>query len=467
MIKKFKERLHESLDEASLKDNPAIPGEGGREGDYLKNVEGRAREKMMDIQRRHGRDLPMFMQIVFEAQQIQRGKEKELEKLAEDCIRELYGSILDGVTLDIKFPKSDEIKKSMEKVKPEPDDEKFKELEDAGVISEIQRRKIANNITQGEAKNTKLCLNLPEVSEGLIRILGRERGEKYLELLNKITEMASFFDWQIPMEVQLAMWERDKSGFSGSVRVEWDTPKDNEESEDLAQKILDELMQDSDVPEDAEELFNLTGPTIHALGSDFAMLLHETVKGIYELIAANAIPQDEETAETVIMNTDTLADEIEDLRFGPEIAADLRDFVNKFPETNTIPNLRERIFGKMMLMQPAQKFLDLMFYILNEDSKAKPIVQEMINEIKKEISDYELSLAGVDTDDEYEVPAEGPARQEVDDVSQLSQREIQKLIDDALDAGDYDKVRDLAQYLKESKRTLLEEKLHKEIGYPG
>jgi hypothetical protein len=35
---------------------------------------------MMDIQRRHGRDLPMFMQIVFEAQKIQRGKEKELEK---------------------------------------------------------------------------------------------------------------------------------------------------------------------------------------------------------------------------------------------------------------------------------------------------------------------------------------------------------------------------------------------------
>jgi hypothetical protein len=30
MIKKFKERLHESLDEASLKDNPGIPGEGGR-----------------------------------------------------------------------------------------------------------------------------------------------------------------------------------------------------------------------------------------------------------------------------------------------------------------------------------------------------------------------------------------------------------------------------------------------------
>ena len=47
MIKKFNERLQESLDEASLKDNPALPGEGGREGDYLKGVEGRAKEKQI------------------------------------------------------------------------------------------------------------------------------------------------------------------------------------------------------------------------------------------------------------------------------------------------------------------------------------------------------------------------------------------------------------------------------------
>jgi hypothetical protein len=467
MIKKFNERLQESLDEASLKDNPAIPGEGGREGDYLKDVEGRAKEKLMDIERRHGREIPRFMGLVSRARQIQAGNEKELEKLAEDSIRQIYGSILDGVNLNIKFPKPGEIQKSMEDVEPEVPPQ-LQELKDAEVISEIQRRKIANNITQGEAKNTKLCLNLPEVRDGLIRILGRERGEEYKDLLNKITEIASFFDWQIPMDVQLAMWERDRSGFAGSVRVEWETPEDNEETEDLAQKILDELINTPDVPDEAEDLFNLTGPTIHALGTDFAMLLHEAVKGIYELIAANAIPQDEETAETVIMNTDTLADEIEDLRYGPEIAADLRDFVNQFPEVNSIPNLRERIFGKMMLMQPAKKFLDLMFYILNEDPKAKPLVQDMINEIKKEISDYELSASGIEMDDEEIVPSQAQtAEDEDEDLSQLSQREIQRLIDNALDAGEYDKVRDLSKYLKESKRNLIEEKIHKEIGYPG
>ena len=458
------------VDEASLKDNPGIPGEGGKEGDYLSKVEGRAKEKLDSLQRRHGADIPRFMSFVSRAKQIQAGKEKDLEKLAEDAIRAYYGSILEEVTLNIKFPKEDQIKKSMEKVQAEPPEmPQLKELKDANIISEIQKRKIANNITQGEAKNTKLILNLPEVRDGLTRILGQEQGTEYKDLLNKITEIAGFFDWQIPMEVQLEMWKADKSGFSGSVTVEWNTDEE-ENSEELAQRILSELENGTEVPEEAEELFAQTGPTINALGTDFAMLLHESVKGIYELIAAVGIPDDEETAETVIMNTDSLADEIEDLRYGPEIAADLRDFISSFPEYDTITNLREHVFGKMMTMD-SKDFLDLMYMILNEDDKAKPVVQEFIDEIAEEIGKYELGQAGIDNDDDYEpseeTPSRAPSEPEEIDYSELSKREIEKLIDKALDAKDFDTVRDLAKYLKESKQQDIFEKLHKDYGYPS
>ena len=458
------------VDEASLKDNPGIPGEGGKEGDYLAKVEGRAKERIDALQRRHGADIPRFMSLVSRVKQIQSGKEKALEKLAEDSIRLYYGSILEEVTLNIKFPKDDQIKKSMEKVQAEPPEmPQLKELKDANIISEIQKRKIANNITQGEAKNTKLILNLPEVRDGLTRILGQEQGTEYKDLLNKITEIAGFFDWQIPMEVQLEMWKADKSGFSGSVTVEWNTDEE-ENSEELAQRILSELENGTEVPEEAEELFAQTGPTINALGTDFAMLLHESVKGIYELIAAVGIPDDEETAETVIMNTDSLADEIEDLRYGPEIAADLRDFISSFPEYDTITNLREHVFGKMMTMD-SEDFLDLMYMILNEDDKAKPVVQEFIDEIAEEIGKYELGQAGIDNDDDYEpseeTPSRAPSEPEEIDYSELSKREIEKLIDKALDAKDFDTVRDLAKYLKESKQQDIFEKLHKDYGYPS
>jgi hypothetical protein len=39
----------------------------------------------------------------------------------------------------------------------------------------------------------------------------------------------------------------------------------------------------------------------------------------------------------------------------------------------------------------------------------------------------------------------------------MSQREIQELIDDALDAGDIDEVKRLSQYLKEGKEIYLRE----------
>jgi hypothetical protein len=389
MIKKFSEMI----DEASLQGNPGIPGQGGEGDDYLGKVDARAQQKIAELERRYGREIGNFMGLVQRARQIQAGKEKELEKLAEDAIRAFYGSILEGVNLNIKFPKPGGIQDMMQDVQEESDEEKFKELTDTNVISMIQMRKIANNITQGEAKNSKLCLNLQEVTDGFTRIFGQQVGNEYRELLNKITDIAGIFDWKIPMDVQLEMWTRDKSGFAGSVKVEWDTPEDEEETEDLAKKILDDLESSDEIPEEeAEELFAQTGPTIHALGTDFAMLLHETVKGIYELIAACAIPQDEETAETVIMNTDSLADELEDLRYGPEIAADLRDFVNQFHEVEDIPNLRERVFGKMMLM-PAEDFLKLMFMILNEEDGAKKIVKEMIDQIGDEINQYNLGQA--------------------------------------------------------------------------
>ena len=449
MIKSF----HQKLEEASLRGNPGIPGEGGKKGSYLSDVEAKAEERNRELQRTHGREIPQFMSLVSRARAIQRGHEKELEDLAELAIRAMYGSILDEVELKIKFPKADEIKKSMENVPAEPPEmPQLKELKDAGVISEIHKRKIANNITQGEAKNTKLMLNLPEVSNGLYSILGREVGNEYKDLLNKITEIAGFFDWSIPMEVQKEMWERDKSGFSGSVKVEWQTPEDAKENEENAQDILDQLMDTDELPKDeTEELFDQTTPTIYALGTDFAMLLHETVKGIYEL---------------VISNTDSLADEIEDLRYSPEIAADFRDFINKFQKGSNIENIREHVFGKLMLL-PAPEFLELMFKILSEDPEAKKEMQAIIDEIAEEMNKYELGAAGIDTNDD-ETDLGLPAAEEPEDVdyASMAKRDIEKLIDQALDARDFDRVRELSKYINESKQKELFERVHSEIGYP-
>ena len=83
--------------------------------------------------------------------------------------------------------------------------------------------------------------------------------------------------------------------------------------------------------EDLQELFSSGNPVIKARGIDFPMLLHETVKGIYELLSAPGLPEEESVAQTVLMNTG-LSDEPEDWKYGPRIANDFFAFLNEKSE---------------------------------------------------------------------------------------------------------------------------------------
>jgi hypothetical protein len=334
-------------------------------------------------------------------------------------------------------------------------------------------RKIGNSIGQGEAKSVKKALNLPETRDAILALMGQEEGAKYIDLLNKITEIASFFDWKIPVEVQKRMWKENKDNFAGSVKVSWD--KDEEKENDPAKNMEDFIksLEKGEIDDTEEDLSNLTDVSVIARGHDFAMLLHEAIKGIWQLILANNIPADEEEATIVVMNTDTLADELEDLRYGPYIAADLRDFINTFKEVDEIQNLKERVAGEMMVMKPASKFLELFKNILNGyvlgDKIALDIatkeVQTIIDKIKGELNTYDLEQAGVTSND---TPEDTTSVEETPDVdpSKLSKREIEKMIDDALDAGDFETVKRLSSYLNESMKIKVSRKMNPDQGYP-
>jgi hypothetical protein len=278
--------------------------------------------------------------------------------------------------------------------------------------------------------------------------MGEDKAKEYIKILNEITDIAQSFYWIIPVEIQEEMWRTNKSVMSGAVECEWEDKK--EEDEDLAKKILDDLDKNGDLPEETEELFYETQPTIHARGQDFSMLIHETVKGIYELIAAIAIPEDEEIAEIVIMNTDSFADEIEDLRYGPKIASDIRDYLNSFSSVRNedVPNLREHIMGKIYQLD-ANLFLDIILSILNKEDRHRKTIEGIIRDIIQEIRDFDLEDAlgdaGIDNDDDYM-----PKPEEVKDYADMSKEEIEALIFDAAARGDFDEARRLHSLIKES-----------------
>lgn len=447
--------IRKFIQEASLRGNKSTPDS------YLDGVGQRADQDIRGTEQRLGPDMRAFMQFVQQVHSIQRKAGPaglaRLEKLAEQTILNAYGNILGDTVLNIKFPQQNEVKNMMEET---PDDSsempKLKELEDKGVISEVQKRKIANNITQGEAKNAKRMLVMPEVRDGLVQILGNEDGQQYLDLLRKITDIASALDWRIPIDIQKRMWTQDKNGFAGSVKVDWEKPNTDE---DLATKILKDLEEgDAETSPAAEEAFGEMKPTINALGTDFAMLLHEAIKGIYELIASAGIPEDEEVAKTVLMNTDTLEDELEDLRYGPYLAGDLRDYINQFPEAADVENIREFVFGKLMQL-PAEEFLAVMKAIFTRDPSAKNTIQAMIIEVKQELKDWELGQAFGNEDepeedysepaDDYGQSAPEPEDDGEEDLSNLSKRELEAKIDAALDSGNFAEVARLSKFMEE------------------
>jgi len=469
-VKKFDEYLAE----ASLQGNVGIPGESGEGGKkYLSDVERRAAGNLAQTERDLGPQIGRFMSLVDQSRRLQDPYKKELEKIAKDAILSLYEDILYGVNLDIKFAKKGEIKDMMSETPDEPQMPQLEELKDKRIIDMIQMRKIGNSIGQGEAKSVKKALNLPETRDAILALMGQEEGAKYIDLLNKITEIASFFDWKIPLEVQKRMWKENKDNFAGSVKVSWD--KDEEKENDPAKNMEDFIksLEKGEVDDTEEDLSNLTDVSVIARGHDFAMLLHEAIKGIWQLILANNIPADEEEATIVVMNTDTLADELEDLRYGPYIAADLRDFINTFKEVDEIQNLKERVAGEMMVMKPASKFLELFKNILNGyvlgDKIALDIatkeVQTIIDKIKGELNTYDLEQAGVTSND---TPEDTTSVEETPDVdpSKLSKREIEKMIDDALDAGDFETVKRLSSYLNESMKIKVSRKMNPDQGYP-
>jgi len=469
----------EFLSEANLKGNLGIPGEDPSKKDdpsYLSNVRGRSAERLSDIKSRlnPGR----FMEYVDAAHEEQAPYKKELEKLAEEVIRIYYGSILSKIKLDIKFPEQGELKQMMDKTKEKPDKSKKKpdmqninvekeKLEDKGIKDEIERRKIGKNLVQGAGKNTKLILNLDETYNGFVRIMGEEKARKYSDLLNKITDICDIFDWEIPDEHKIGYWRTSEPAGVTDLKF-----KDED-----ANEFLDSLKKDDEdySEKKMEEVVEDIKADVIARGKDYAMLIHETVKGIWNLALSASIPQDPDVASVVIDNTDTLFDEMEDLKYGPYIERDFNNFILGFEElAPEVPNLKERVFFRLIQMQPASDFLDFFYAFLNgfvmgnsaDLAKAEKVVKKNIQEIKSEwdnyleqLEDYERASSEYD-EDQYDteeeiapdVTTQEPIQKDDEYYSKLSKSEIEKEIDDALDRGDFKTVKMLSKFINESTR---------------
>ena len=135
-------------------------------------------------------------------------------------------------------------------------------------------------------------------------------------------------------------------------------------------------------------------PTVIARGASFPVLIHELVKGVYEIFGTHGLPDDPRQAEMVIAAQDTLPAEIWDLRLGPE--EDKR-------------HIQHYLFMRFSSLNPKQ-FFKLSKFILSGDPKGKQVLQRMVDEIIEELKkqDFDSQFGGGDDEDEDE-DYEGPS----------------------------------------------------------
>jgi len=439
--------VRENLNEAKLN----LPQE------YIDKVRKEAGEKgwLGGPRRADFQQMNNLLSQIFPAQ---RDHEEELTELGKRVIQKFYGPVINGVELDIKIVQPDDEEKlemtqkmfQKEDKEDQKDQEEQKETEEKspevelelkGIDKDIDKRKLINNVMQGEAQNVHSMMY--DVKDEVTEITGNSR---LLDLYMQFLELNKKFDWDESINLEQMMKQAPE--MANAMETEWEEGSEEEGGDK---------------------------PKIKARVLDLPMLIHETVKGIYELIAAGAIDPDPVRAQKILDATDTLADEQEDIRFGPFIAKDIRDYVNKVAEeisgTNNIPNLREFVFGKMIKM-PANSFVDLITDILMKKDRAKSTIINFIKEIQTEFDEYNqaqiqhkfdtsnednyeddededvMSTKNVEfVDDIEEKPVQQPIKKP--NYKNMGQAELEFQLNKAIDSEDWELAKEIQQYIKE------------------
>ena len=142
-------------------------------------------------------------------------------------------------------------------------------------------------------------------------------------------------------------------------------------------------------------------PTVKAKAVTFPLLVHELVKGVYEVFGTHGLPDDPRQAEMVLGAEDSLPSEIWDSRLGPVF---WEKFVATYPMElfeDDMKHIQHYLFMRFSALS-ANEFMKLAKLILSDDPKGQQIIQQMVNEIVKELKeqDYKDAMGDEDEDED-------------------------------------------------------------------
>ena len=456
------------FNEASLKGNIGVPGEGGTTGSWLDTINREQREKVREFERNNVDLLRNFPRLIQDSQRIQRGKEKELSELCEKAFYQLFGTLLDDVTLDLKI--GQEARQMMSQT-PEKSRVKIEDIVDDRVLNEIMKRKILRTIQQGKGLNSKSLLNLPLFKDGIKEILGERNAELYITNLNNVVKVMEFFDSTLS-EAQITQAIKMNAQGACDIKVE-EVKKDDEKKSKEAEQLLKDLESGVDLTETESDILSDVKVTVKARGVDMGILIHESLKGIYKLVTQMSLEHlPEEIAKQVLQNTDVVSSEPQEFKYGPSMQKQFEKVINTHPKVKSITDNLARnilnaekeevavaenemaayqeqlffyVFGQLATLgkDDPKEMLKVVYAVLSDkkDDIEKlffPIVSICIDLIEQEFKYQQSKKKQVVQSPEVEQPK----------TKELTLSDLQEELDDALDNEDYEKASQIRDEIK-------------------
>lgn len=306
-----------------------------------------------------------MMGAVRDVFRIQSENKEYLENLAVDLVRKEMGVRPDQVQYDAKLVGMGEIgmegfSKQGEEPEQEEIEQNFQQQEDEldDFISAFERydiekakRRFINALIQGSSKKGHYMFEL--VKDELDRL-----DPRLLNLYGVLMSVNDLLYWVLPDQVMDSMM--GQGGIAGKEEVDIETDP----------------------------------PTVKARGVFFPVLVHELIKGTMEILGTQGLPDDPKQAEMVMASTDTLANEIWDLRLGPVL---WEKFIESYPEKLFDEDKRwiqNYLFARFSALT-AEEFFKLAKAILRGDAKATQILDRMVTEIVDHLNE-------VHDDEDYE-----------------------------------------------------------------
>lgn len=264
---------------------------------------------------------------------------KILVDLAKEIIRDEYPIIdIAGIELQAELVGFGNLNMTQSSPPTELDIEDFEEN------SGIDKRRIINSITQGASiRGTKSYYIFKDIIDSLDSSLL----DKYNTILS---DSYGIYDDDNAIAMMLAMMAQNRASQGGESQVDWD---------DEAGTLV-----------------------IKAKAVIFPILVHELIKGLYEILSLQGFSADAEKNKSIVNKVDKVTNEPEDLRYGKFIYDALANIV---ADSQYNPKKVRELFFIEVYKMPDQEFRDFIENAINDD--LTPRNKNWINQTLKTIND--------------------------------------------------------------------------------